>query len=409
MALDYSTTFAPVMKEIYTPNKVTELVLKDRPLLAIVDKQSDFFGSDVKQPALIGNASNYSADFATGLAGTSTSTYKAFIVTRAKYYAFVSITNETLEASANDKGAFKSGLKSEIDSGMNGISNSLARQMYRSGWGDIGQIGTITGTTITLSVAAQAFNFEVNQSLQFAAALGTGATRSATAVTVTAVNRSAGTIVISATTGSPANGDFIFVAGDRDNGTTPVKRCLTGLEAWVPFGGVTAGSGDSFFGVDRGVDSRLYGNSLDASSMNLEEALLGGIELSTANSGSPDYVMINPVQYLALVKTLTGRVQYTNLDVPNTKIGFRGILVQGPKGDVTVMSDINCPADRGWVIQSEDMLWHTLNDAPELFEADGLPYLRDNGADSVNVRIKSYSQLRILAPSHFTCIKLALP
>lgn len=406
MALDF-TSFGGAMKELYTPDKLQELVLTDRPLLAIIPKSEDFFGLDVKQPTLIGNPQNRSATFGTGQGQTSTSTIKAFAVTTVTDYSFCTIDNRTIKATENDKGAFAKAIEVEIDGAVNSLSNSMARQLYRSGWGGIGKIGSITGSVITLSDATSSFNFEIGMSVVFAATESASALNSATAVTITAVNRSAGTVTLSATTGTPATGNYIFCAGDRQNSASPTRLCMSGVEAWVPFGGAL--SGDSFFGVDRTIDSRLYGNSLDATSLNIEDALLGGIEQAVANAGSPDYVMVNPVQYLNLVRTLGAKVQYIDLDVADTKVGFRGVQVQGPKGVVNVMQDIWCPGDRAYVIESKSLLLHSTGEAPQMFDTDGIPYLRSATSDGVDVRVYSYAQLRCLQPSHFCTVKLSTP
>jgi hypothetical protein len=404
MALDL-TAFSAAMKELYSPDKLQELVLTDRPLLAICPKDEDFFGSHANQPTLIGNPQNTSATFASGQGLTTTSTLKAFLVTRASYYGFATIDNQTIKASANDAGAFAKALEVEIDGAMNSVSNSIAQQLYRSGWGELGTISSISGTVITLTNASSAFNFEIGMNIVFASTLSTSTLGSGTAVSVTGVDRSAGTITISGTTGSPAATNLIFRYGDRQNSATPSRLTISGLEAWVPFTAPT--SGDSFMSIDRSSDSRLFGNRLDATALPIEEALIGGIEKAVANAGNPDYVFMNPVQYAGLVKALGSKVQYIDLEVPDTQIGFRGIEVQGPKGAVKVMQDIWCPGDRAYVVESKSMLLHSLGACPHLFDTDGLEYLRTSNADSVDVRITSYAQLRVLAPSHFCTVALA--
>ncbi len=404
MALDMNSTFAPIMKELYTPNEIQELVLTDRPGLAIAKRREDFYGSDAKQPTLYGNPQNRSADFSTALAQTSTSSASAFLVTTVKDYSFCSIDNRTIEASKNDKGAFTEALDYEIEGALNSLSNSMSRQFYRSGWGDIARIGNITGTTITLSLASSSFNFEKGMKIVFASTQASSVLRSGTSVTVNSVNRATGTITISAATGSPQNGDWIFCDGDRQNSATPTRVCMSGLDAWVPFGGVSPS--ESFFGVDRSVDSRLYGNSLDATGQNIEDALLSSLLLSSQNGGNPDFMLVNPVQYTALVRTLGSKVQYIDLDVDNVKVGFRGIQIQGPKQVVTVLQDIWCPGDRAYTVESKNILLHSTGPAPKMFDTDGIPYLRSNSQDGVDVRIYSYAQVRVLQPSHFVTTQL---
>lgn len=399
-----TTSFAAALKELYTPDKLQELVLKKRPMMALCKKNEAFVGEWAKQPTLYANPQNASATFATASAETSTSSLSAFLVTRAKYFGFATVDNEVLKASAGDEGAFASAVETEVSGMINQVANSIAQQMYRSGWGTLGQIGSITSTTITLTDATSAFNFEKGMKIVFAATESASALGSATSVTVVSVNRAAGQIVIDGTTGSPANTNYIFKDGDRQNSATPSRLCLSGLSAWIPRVAPVAGS-DSFFGVDRSVDSRLYGNSYDGSSVPIEEAFLDGIRISAQNGGSPDYIFTNPVQFTALTKSLGSKVQYIDMSVG--KVGFRGIEIQGETGPVTVMQDIWAPGDTAFVVESDNLLLHSLGACPQIFDTDGLTELRVSTADAVQTRIYSYAQLRVLEPSHFVNIKLA--
>lgn len=404
MVLD-STAFAPAFKELYTPNKLQELVLTDRPLMAICPKDEDFFGSHTNQATLYGNPQNASATFATGQALTTTSSLSAFIVTRAPYYSFATIDNQTLKAAANDEGAFIDALELETDGAINICVNRIAQQMYRGGWGDVGVIGSINSTVITLADASTAFNFEKGMNIVFAANQFTAALNSATAVSVTAVNRGLGQITISGTTGTPAAGNYIFVSGDRGAGSSPARLVLTGLGGWVP--SVAPSNGESFFAIDRSVDSRLYGNAIDGTQKPLEEAFLDGIRTSVQNGGSPDYILCNPVQYTALEKALGSKVQYIDLEIPETSIGFRGIQIQGPKNPVKVLQDGWCPGTSAFVVETKNMLLHSLGAVPHIFDTDGNMNLRNVSLDAVDVRITSYAQLRVLQPSHFCNITLS--
>lgn len=413
MSLDL-TAFQPALKQLYTPAKLEKLVLTKRPGLALIDKNEEFYGEFEKQPVAIANAQNHSATFLTGQGQTSSSVLRAFLVTRATTYSFCTIDNQTAKASGSDVGAFTKALEFEIDGLMNGHSNILAQYMYRSGWGDIGIIGSITGTTITLSLSASAFNFEIGMSLVFASTQSSSVLRSGTAVTVTAVNRvpgsNFGTVTISAATGSPQAGDWIFRAGDRQNSATPVQICPIGLGGWVPSYDKqpTVGGGDSFFGVDRSVDSRLYGNAINGTSMNIKDAILAGIETVEANQGDPDYVFINPVQYLALQRILGAQVQYVNVKVGDVVVvGFKGIQFVTGSSVVTVMPDTWCPSDRAFVVQSDEMLFHSLGAAPSIFDTDGLAdVLRSATSDGVDCRMYSYSNFQVFQPAHFCNVTL---
>jgi len=71
------------------------------------------------------------------------------------------------------------------------------------------------------------------------------------------------------------------------------------------------------------------------------------------------------------------------------------------------MSDIWCPGDRAYVVESKSLLLHSLGPVPDVWSEDGLEFLRSASADGVDVRLYAYPQLRVLQPSHFCTIKLS--
>lgn len=195
-----------------------------------------------------------------------------------------------MEATANDVGAFLEGAKYNIDTGFRNITNNLASDLYGDGSGAIGQIASISTGVITLVDPNSVVQFEQNMVLNSYSVSGSTATISTGSNLgyVIAVNRSAGTVTVSATAGgaagTPTNwstsfpnlsvqGDTNFASGGLAQGLT-LK--LAGLAAWIP---VTApGSSDSFWGVNRSVDvTRLGGVRFNGTNESIEEALDWGL------------------------------------------------------------------------------------------------------------------------------------
>lgn len=324
------------------------------------------------------------------------------MLTRAKDYSIASIDNETLEASKGNANAFMEAATTEIDGAMQSITRSLAVALYGTGSGSIGQCNaSTTGTSLQLKNADDVTNFEVDMELVFSTADGGGSVKSGS-VTVTAVDRDTGELTVDALSaidsgaGVAAN-DYIFVEGDYD---LKVK----GLRAWVPN---TAPTSSPFFGVDRTADAtRLGGIRYDASAMPIEEGLISAASRAAREGAKPDTCFMNHVDYANLEKALGSKVQYVDLKV-KADIGFRGMVINGPRGPINVVPDQNCPSGRAFMLQMNVWKLYSLGKCPRILDTDGLKMLREASADGVQVRVGYYAQLGCRAPGWNVNIKLA--
>ena len=406
MGLDL-TSFDAALKQHYTDDRVENMVYMDNPFLALVPKYENFGGRNLPIPLIYGNPQGRSATFATAQTrGAATSTkLDDFLLTRVKDYSIATIDNETLEASKGNENAFMEAATTEIDGAINSLSRSLAVKLYRDGWGDVGQIGSIAGNTITLADVEDITNFEVGQQIVVSSSQNAAVLRAGSAI-VTNVNRSAGEFTVDnlgGITGETA-GDWIFLAGDRQDSATPSPLVVSGLGAWVP---QTAPTSSAFFGVDRSVDvTRLGGLRLDASSLPLEEALIEADAQVAREGMALDHFFMSHKRFGELKKALGTKVQYVDLQA-TAKISFRGILVDGARGPIKVVPDQNCPNNS--VIGVKLAMWklYSLGKAVRVIDTDGLQMLRQASADGVEVRYGFYGNLGCRAPGANINIKLA--
>lgn len=406
MALDM-TSFDAALKEYYTDDAVENMVYKENPLLALMPKMEEFYGRNLPVPILFGNPQGRSATFtrAQTRGQLSNSQVEQFTLTRVSDYGIATIQNEVMEASKNDAGAFLEAATTEIDGIINSVTRSLAIAQYKSGFGDVGVIGSISSATITLATIEDVTNFEVGQELDLSSSLSGATLRaygsSGNGLIVTGVNRATGVLtfgfnVTDATNGIPTAtaADFIFVRGDRQNSATPSRLKLAGLDAWLPY---TTPSSTSFFGVDRTVDpTRLAGQRIDGTAQPIEEALIQGAVSCAREGGNPDYCFLNFTKYSDLEKALGAKVQYVDLKVG--EIGFRGIRINGPKGEIKVVPDQNCPLNRAYLLQMNTWKHYSLGKAVRVIDTDGLKMLRQASADGVEVRYGYYANMGCRAP-----------
>ena len=402
------TTFDSALKELYTKDKVEKLVYENFPLLASIPKQTDFVGKQYVVPVYYGNSQGRSATFSRAQASGLRDNSKIvdFNLTRVKDYGVVYIDNETMEATANDKGAFLKARETEIDGIISSLSQSLAGQIVKSGWGDIGRVGSFATTTITLASVTDVVNFEVGQELVVAAANSTGNIRavgtSTNGLFVTGINRDTGVLtfgfnVDDATNGIPTitNADYIFMRGDRDEVGSPAMLRMVGLDAWIPS---TAPTATAFLGVDRTRDvTRLGGLRRDVTALPIEEALLDGAAYAAREGAKPDTYWMNPMKYVDLVKALGSKVQFVDVQA-SENIGFRGITVQGPMGAIKVLADQTIPLDKCYGLTMSSWELKSLGELIRPLNSDGLQVLRMSGSDGVEVRYGYYANLACHAP-----------
>ena len=393
------TTFAAALKQHYTNERIENMVYKDNPFLAMVAKYEDFGGENLKLPIKYGIPQGRSATFSDAQANKTNTQLKAFLLTRQADYSLASIANETIEASKGNANAFMEAATVEIDGAIESATRSLAIACFGDCSGAIGQVLATTSSvaTFTLKQIDDVTNFEVGMQLKLnATKTGSSGTLS-TAVTVDGINRDTGVITLSASASLTAD-HFIYQEGDYD-------AKIKGLNAWVP--STAPGSTDSFFGVNRSSDAtRLGGIRFDGSSLPIEEALIGGASRVAREGGKPDVCFMNYSNFADLEKALGSKVSYVDVKA-SPEIGFRGILVHGPRGPIKVIPDQNCPKDVAFMLQMDVWKLYSLGKAPKILDSDGLKFLRDSSADSVEVRVGYYAQLGCRGPGYNVRIALA--
>jgi hypothetical protein len=393
-----------ILKELYDRQVVLSLVYKEAPLLAMMDKMTDFGGKNYPIPIQFGVGQGVSVSFATAQANATAPSFSEFLLTRVPRHSVATISGELLLSATGDRASFIRGAKASVDGSLQVLRNSLASDAYRSGTGSIAQVSTSTAIStgvITLQNQSDNVQFEYGQTLQWCAT--DGATPAAALGYVVGINRGAGTVTVSATgqggsAGTPSGwstSGFLLRQGDSNG-------CASGTSAWLP--SVAPASNDNFYGVNRSVDSRLYGVYYDGSKQSVEEALTDGAAQVIAQGGNPDACFMGTISYASLEKSLGSRcvyVDYKMTDYP--QIGFRGIRLATGKGAMDVFSDMWAPPQTAWLLQMNTWGIKSAGDCPHIVgldggEASGDIMLRVPTADSSEVRARTYWNIGCGAP-----------
>lgn len=420
------------LKELYTGDDyMKDLVYKKNPMLALMPKDespSGFAGKYIPVPLVYGTPQGRSASFANAQSNQSAPVLASFFVYRVSNYQLVTITNELLEATKDDAGAFVDEAKLNMDTGFRNISNDLAHDLFNDGSGSRGVISSITTGVIVLADPNTVVNFEVNMTLVSYSVSGLTATISTTGALgyVIAVNRSAGTVTVSATfggaAGTPTNwstsfsnlavqGDVNFASGGLGIGSGNAQK-VAGMAAWLPVTAPT--SGDSFWGIDRSADvTRLAGVRFNGASETIEEALIDGSSLVAREGGQPDMCFMNFTSYAALEKALGSKVQYVDVKHDEADIAFAGIRIHAPYGPITVIPDRNVQQQGGtpvaYLLSMDNWKLRSLGRVPHIltYGLEGLEGLRVGNADALEIRIGYYGNLICNAPGWNAVVQLS--
>lgn len=442
-----------ILKQIYDGQKLGILYYKNNPLFSMLPKKEDFYGETYPLPVMVETPTGIANVFAnaqlpnqlinsgSGTGGNlNPAKFVKFMLTRASVYGVHVIDRQAMLSASNNIGAFVNGQMAQMDGIIQGVTNLMSQQLYRSGSGSVGQVLTIaSGATnnglVTLVNPTDVRYFTVGQ-VYYATNVdptqGASVTQRAGIGYLQSINRAKGTLLFGdATAASPATtpqsptawttNDYLFISGTSplngptiNSGNYPVA--LTGLAAWVG-NSQNISSSDVFFGVNRSIDTwRLGGGFYDGSQngQSVEEALYDASTSLFMEGGYPDKCFVGPNAYAALQKALAARnIFETEIEGPQDENGvahvyFKGINIQGAGSNFTVIADRNCPPFAAYLLTMEDWALYSLKSMPHVVDDDGVSFLRQTSADAFEFRLAGYGQLGCKAPGHSMYVKLSV-
>ena len=414
-----------ILKELYDEQKVQWLTYKDNPFLAMIKKEEKFPGKYYPVPVVYGLSQGSSATFSNAFNNQTSPLVAEFLITRVADFSLATIDGQLLAAAQTDPGAFIDGAELMIDAAFQNAVNRIASAMFRNGAGTFAQIASVvlvsgTNYLVTLTNPDDSVQLEVGQTLVAVQNVdGSGSAPTDTGL-VSAVNRSAGTANVTSSTNIASNWPanyFLAVQGDLPNAsnnnfqpsgstTTNSLLKLAGLAAWLPIAG--PGGSDSFFGVNRNLDTqRLAGVTFDGSALSLEEALIQGSSRIALNGGRPDTCIMSYSTYAALITSLGSKVQY--IDEKIGEIGFRGVQVNGANTVMSCFPDRSCPDGVIYCLEMDSWVLRSQNPAPHILKyMDEIEILRVPGVDAAELRVGGYMNMYTNKPGHNGVIKVQL-
>jgi len=287
------------------------------------------------------------------------------------------------------------------------LMQSFAQKLYMDGSGRLGQISAasdVTTTTVTLADVTTAIYFEMGQTIVLGTvAAGTSGIRTGNAAIVSiqynGVNAgqlqfataAGGTAAaLSGIISGAAASDYIFADGDQG-------VSMPGVQTWIP--ATPPASNDSFFTVNRSLNSRLYGLYFNGQAFNIIEALQNCVaQLKTVGGlKKKASIKISPLKWFQLSQTLQSKGMYTAQ--PDGGIfGFNSLKLATSAGQIQVTEDYWCPNGLA-LIQDDNWELCSIREIGHLEEEDiGNYFLRSASADSFEIRSMYYAIYATHAP-----------
>ena len=390
------TNNANLLKSLWG-NQVADPLYKMSKFAAAVKKDTKFTGDGRYVVVTVAPTAGGSSDFDQALANQAPTTEVRFFVTHKTEYQIASIDGSAIAQSEGDKGAMLSIVKQQVDKKRYSFGRAMAARMWGTGEGILGTIAsttTISTTSCDLTIPSEVVHFEKGMVCQFAT-IGTGLV-SANTLTVSSLNRTSTTdqIVFSAalnTIPSMATGLGIVRAGDYGN-------VMTGMPGWCP---VSDPAATAFFGVDRTATdmSRVSGIRYTAGSGgSKEEILIDAAAEGSINASGATMVSVHPKDFAGILKEV-GSKRIIDVKTRNAPISFRGLMLESPMGEMTVVSEPDVPKGYFWIYDPEYITLRTAGDCPRMLNwAGGGMFIPSSNRDGMQARIGAYGNLFVENP-----------
>lgn len=402
MALDVST-FDAGLQQHYTTRAIRDLCERNNPLYGMVRKNTKVGGNGMKTPIMFRNPTGGSATYADADANAVEGGYGAFLQSHKDHFQVVVISHKVLKL-ASYKEAFFEATK-EIDRGLSQAANAISRKMFGDVGGSFGRMANTSFATTALQLVSiqDAYHFERNEVLRLGPNKDGSSIRTGT-LTVSSVNRTTGVITTTANiaTGvaAAAQNDYIFKSGDQ-------ALSLTGLDSFNPV--LAADLSTNLAGINQTLDpTRLGGYRMDATGMNMEEALIELAAQLSFEGAAPDIAFVNPIRFKDLnLSASSGRLGRREVKSTTGFVGYQAFTLMGPKGEISILQDTNCPATVLRMGELATLELKSADEFPHIVKTDGLMMRFAENSMNLKVRIAGYGDLTNEAPGYWGAAQLA--
>ena len=394
---------ADAYKELFPQKRMDNLAVDNNPLLKWLPKADDLEGDGIHIPIRWGRPQGKSSAFTSMQGAHSSGKVSKVFIERKKYYGGVSIDDEAIESARSRKGAFYSVKEAEMEDLITELGSTLQTHLWKTGWGTLGQVASVSSETATLTNPEDAINFQPGQTI-VADTVESGGTVHTGSAVVESVDYDAGTFTlvsggvaaINAATGFAAN-DYVFNVGDYYAAGTTVGdgNLVTGLAGWIPAVAETSGT---FLGMDRTTAVQLLQGFRQAYLGSIEETIKKQRSVMGRIGAKADSIWLADANWHRLEMELGSRA--VRMGASAGTFGLPALKYSTPHGSLPIYADPYCPEDVGYQLKRDTWKLHHLKGLPHIVMTDGMKTLRGLDFDGITMRARMWMELACNAPKH---------
>lgn len=404
------TALDAYVKRTYDP-KFTENMLTGlrEPCYGSLSSKTDGSGDDFSWLSDDDDAFNGSADFSEAQTSASTNTNTVGSKYRADWSDFSAVaqlTASVIGKTRNNDGAWQEAYDTAFKKTNAGVEHINAVFFQGQGWGEIGQITNVSGSTFKPKIASDIRKYVKGMPIVFSVALELAVLRSATRLWVTAVNYTPGSelVTLSGALAGPGgvNDDWAFIAGCRENSATPTRKALTGFDAWCPNQNVAIpASNSTLFTVPRTSNSRLYGTFIDATAGGSKVgALIDGVTEAITTNGAKDLRCFSSSAVFAeIAKDLHNGVRYDGNNTDKS-VGTKKLTIYSDgeaKATLEISRMVNDTVIKGF--EPSKVIKKSIGMMPHIDKEDGLTIARIYNSAGYESRLFQQALFQFKAPT----------
>jgi len=398
------SNIADWLERNYQPPKLGNTAFKDAPLTAWLPHDENAGGEVVVLRWRYGMSQGVGATYTQAKARADLSGLKPakVHVDYEPFYSVATVENLAIERAAGGNLSATNVLQRSINDAMEAHGDHLETFLFSDGWPALGQIGAISGSTITLKDGSDIEKWEVDLEIVLAENRTTGNLRNGGAsLVVSKVDRDTNVITFTAgvvaTIAAAAVNDFCFIKSTRNDDAS--RACLIGILGYIP---ESVASNDAFgdTSFNRSVDPfRLAGARLKISAgTSTTQGLIDFFVRCAKYKIKPDALWVSFERWGDLIKEQGSNVRYVDIENKKYGITITGVRLFTPKGEVPVIASSKCPNKYVWGLTRKSWKLFSVN-GPLIRPATRYQKALDSSSgDSVELRYRSFAQLGCLEP-----------
>jgi hypothetical protein len=392
--LDY-TSISGVLKRYFANKAIENTIAKKKPAIyKSMSRKTDLGGDKFSGSQILRDIFTVSPDFdiAYELAeDNQVSPGLKFELPPQELHAPVLVSSKAEALSRSSNAAWVKALGLAAASGMRCFHHTAGFLVLGTGFGEVSTTAiTYTPGDAFFTIGNGAVTkFIEGMPLVAADSIHGDALRSTTAAKVTEVDYSTGKVTtdVASLSGtlSWATGDFVFLAGARQNSGTPARVCMVGLRTWLPeVRPVTDATITTVEGTLRTGDSRAFGQQVTQSGTQIDA--LTDLVTTCVVQGNAENLKINvsSARYREIGKELRTDQRFVNSTSGNA--GWLKLAVNASEITVEIIVDRELEDDVGYALSGG---------AYELVTSGEYPHVQEQGGTWIKPAAKSGFEMRL--------------